>query len=264
MVGIHSRSSALSTAIGLVLAASIGACSGDDTGSNAVLDGSTEAATDSSSDRTGAGGTDAATGTGGTDATTGTGGTDAAADAVGTDGATGTGGAVAPDASDGAAEASGGDASPATGDAVADAVLDVVAADAAATDAALDATVTFAAVQSIFARCTGCHSTQLHAPSGGLDMVVNGVRSALVNVAAGFCADRKYVAPGQPDQSYVINAVTGQFPPVSATCTNNAVDGGTPMSRMPLNCSADGGSNPCLTAAEIQLLRDWIAGGANP
>ena len=109
----------------------------------------------------------------------------------------------------------------------------------------------FASVRPIFARCTSCHAPSLTeagtvASLGGLDLVTNGPYVALYNVVAGFCADRKYVNPGHPETSYLINAVSGDFPAESATCTNNDVDGGKPMIRMPAGCNPAGGANPCL------------------
>jgi hypothetical protein len=147
-----------------------------------------------------------------------------------------------------------------------------------------DAGIPFAAVKPIFDRCVGCHTSVLpdggpRTPTGNLDMVKNGVVAAVVNVTAGFCMDRKYIDTANPNNSYVLNAVGGNLPPTTATCTNNTEDGGRPMSRMPLNCvpvGPDGGpldmdagdgapiTNPCLTGPEVQLLINWIADGALP
>jgi hypothetical protein len=66
----------------------------------------------------------------------------------------------------------------------------------------------------------------------------------LVGVAAGEmpCTTYKLVAPGLPDQSYLVLKLQG-----SSACFSG--------SRMPKGM-------PALTAAQIQLVRDWIANGA--
>jgi hypothetical protein len=67
--------------------------------------------------------------------------------------------------------------------------------------------------------------------------------TALTTGSSRTCGDRPYVLVGQPDQSYLVEKLEAMRP----AC-------GTRMPR--------GGS--ALSAASLQLVRDWILGGANP
>jgi hypothetical protein len=104
------------------------------------------------------------------------------------------------------------------------------------------ASVSYAAdVQPIFdASCAGaaCHAGVM--PSAGLDLRPAASYGQLVEVPAEQCASRLRVAPGAPDQSYLVDKIRG---------TNLCA--GT---RMPKDSS--------LSPAEIQLVVDWIAAGA--
>lgn len=103
--------------------------------------------------------------------------------------------------------------------------------------------VSFAAdVQPIFtASCGGstCHSGAR--PSAGLDLTAGRAHGALVGVAAFQCASRLRVAPGDPDGSYLMAKLLGVD-----MCRGN---------RMPK-------AEESLTAEELDLVRDWICGGA--
>ncbi len=142
--------------------------------------------------------------------------------------------------------------------------------DGASGDGTTDGAVsTFAAIAPLFAACTRCHTGTsadggTRSPPGGLDMTTNGIYASLYDIVAPFCQDRKYVDPGRPDTSYLVNALTGTFPADSASCTNNHVDGGRAMFQMPPSCSPDGGTPSCFTQEQIALVRAWISAGAQP
>jgi hypothetical protein len=102
-------------------------------------------------------------------------------------------------------------------------------------------TVSFAGqVQPIFdASCTtNCHSG--NRPAGNLSLVTGAAYAELVNVAS-TCNGRKYVAPGSPETSYLINKVSGV-----GMCS------GSVMPKM--------GSE--LSQSQIDLIRAWICQGA--
>ena len=95
-------------------------------------------------------------------------------------------------------------------------------------------------VQPIFtASCARCHGGTR--PSAGLSLAAGASHAALVGVAAS-CGGRTRVVAGAPTASYLLDKLAG---------TN--LCGGA---RMPLN------GPPYLTAAEVDLIRRWIAAGA--
>ncbi|HEX5658843.1 MAG TPA: hypothetical protein VFX59_16705, partial [Polyangiales bacterium] len=67
----------------------------------------------------------------------------------------------------------------------------------------------------------------------------------LVTDKAGKCGTKPYVTPGEPANSYLIDLVT-----LTKPCASK-----DDVSRMP-----DG--LPALSEDDVQLLRDWITGGA--
>lgn len=92
-----------------------------------------------------------------------------------------------------------------------------------------------------------CASAQCHdanQPQQDLNLTAGAAYRALVNVNStqSTCTSYKLVLPGQPDQSYLIFKLAG-----SGACFTG--------SRMPKGASA-------LSAAQLQLFRDWIANGA--
>jgi hypothetical protein len=91
--------------------------------------------------------------------------------------------------------------------------------------------------------CPGCH--RMMGPAADLDLSSAGAAHGnLVGAGTTECGPgRARVVPGSPDTSYLINKLTG-------------VDmcAGLPMPR---------GRDP-LSAAQIELIRAWIAGGAAP
>jgi len=92
---------------------------------------------------------------------------------------------------------------------------------------------------------TGCISGACHdsmVPQQGLELTAAKAYADIVNVTASECASEKLIAPGAPDQSYLITKLVG-----SGTCYTG--------SRMPK-------TEPALSAAQIQLFRDWTANGA--
>jgi hypothetical protein len=101
--------------------------------------------------------------------------------------------------------------------------------------------VTFAQVhQQVIQPGCGCHV----AGAGGLVLsTLASSYTALTTGSSRTCGDRPYVLVGQPDQSYLVEKLEAMRP----AC-------GTRMPR--------GGS--ALSAASLQLVRDWILGGANP
>ena len=110
--------------------------------------------------------------------------------------------------------------------------------------------VSFSAdVQPIFtASCIGCHDDT---PPASLPLVASVAYDTIVDVAAvqdtlDPILDR--IEPGDPEASFLIHKIQG---------THTAV-GGRGV-RMPAGCP---GSRPCLSAAEIQLIRQWVLEGA--
>lgn len=96
-------------------------------------------------------------------------------------------------------------------------------------------------VQPIFnANCTRCHGF-----NGGLRLEAGFSYNQLVNVASGERPGVNRVTPGDPDNSYLYIKVAGNC--IAPNCLGD---------RMP-----QGGA---LGAADIQTIRDWIAGGAPP
>ena len=102
----------------------------------------------------------------------------------------------------------------------------------------VNAAVTLTQVQAqIFTPfCSGCHP-----PNGGLNLGAGSAWSSTVNVNSSEQSSLKRIKPGDPDNSYLYRKVNG----------GPSITG----SRMP-----QGG--PFLSAAQIQLLRDWILAGA--
>jgi hypothetical protein len=99
---------------------------------------------------------------------------------------------------------------------------------------------TYSAVQSVWTgTCTGCHGT-----SGELDLAEGASHGNLVGVAANACGPTLRVAPSDPDNSALIQKMTG------TTC-------GT---RMPRNNQTYFDNNPGL----VVRVRSWILAGANP
>jgi hypothetical protein len=99
-------------------------------------------------------------------------------------------------------------------------------------------------IQPIFNNngCVGCHGG-----SGGLTLAPGQSYNNLVKVnAQAGCTTKKRVLPGNPDESVL-------YIRISATTTSTECG---PNSRMP-----QGG--PRLPQATIDLVRDWIAQGAN-
>jgi hypothetical protein len=91
--------------------------------------------------------------------------------------------------------------------------------------------------------CPICHDAVT--PSAGLDLAsAAAAYTSLVNKSTDSCSpNRLYVAPGSPDTSYLINKLTDV-----GICSGV---------RMPRN-------RPPLSAAQIDLVRAWIAAGAAP
>ncbi|HKU44993.1 MAG TPA: hypothetical protein VJR89_42830 [Polyangiales bacterium] len=89
----------------------------------------------------------------------------------------------------------------------------------------------------------GCGTTSCHGgtrPAEGLDLsTASRAKSALVDVASTQCTNKLLVKPKDPNQSYLINKLTG-----SSMCSG---------SRMPKGGSA-------LTQAQLDTIRAWIAG----
>lgn len=89
-------------------------------------------------------------------------------------------------------------------------------------------------------RCAfvGCHGPF---PNLGLVLLRGQSYSSLVNVTSAELAPMKRVLPGEPNSSYIVLKLEGDPRIVSE--------------RMPYG-------GPYLSAAEIQMVRDWIAAGA--
>ncbi|HEU4728570.1 MAG TPA: hypothetical protein VFT22_11785 [Kofleriaceae bacterium] len=100
-------------------------------------------------------------------------------------------------------------------------------------------------LQPIFdASCSGAQCHDASQPASGLQLTAGTSYGALVGPSSteAPCTGYRLVAPGQPDQSYLVFKLQG-----SGACTSG--------SRMPKGAAA-------LSAAQLQLFRDWIANGA--
>ena len=89
-----------------------------------------------------------------------------------------------------------------------------------------------------------CANAECHGGrAGGLDLTAGREYTSLVGVAAMECADgRRYVEPGHPESSYIVDKLRGSI----CRCSGE---------RMPLG-------GPYFTDGEIALFMDWIAEGA--
>jgi len=88
--------------------------------------------------------------------------------------------------------------------------------------------------------CINCHTNQGRNPTGGLNLAVNPY-DAIVNVPSRRRPDMMLVAPGNPENSYIIHKLEGRSDIVGA--------------RMPFN-------GPYLTNGQILVIRRWIEIGA--
>lgn len=103
--------------------------------------------------------------------------------------------------------------------------------------------VAYTQVQAIWTRsCTGAQCHDASSPQGGLELTPSASYAELVNKPGGSCTQYDLVEPGFPERSYLVFKLQGSGP-----CFMG--------SRMPKPPDA-------LTAAEIQLVRDWVFNGA--
>jgi hypothetical protein len=89
--------------------------------------------------------------------------------------------------------------------------------------------------------CVTCHTDVGRAPAGGLNLTHDVAYDQIVNVTSVQVQSLKYVSPGNPDGSYLLQKVMG-----------TAVVG----RRMPFN------GPPYLTDGQILILKRWIELGA--
>lgn len=104
----------------------------------------------------------------------------------------------------------------------------------------LDATLQSIQDQVFTPACTGCHAGG--AAPQGLRLDAANSYAMLVGVASSQSAGVLRVAPGRPDDSYLVQKLEG-----------HAAVG----ARMPLG-------GPYLDAAQVAVIRQWIVGGALP
>lgn len=90
--------------------------------------------------------------------------------------------------------------------------------------------------------CTQCHSSTGRAPSGGLNLNHDVAYEQLVNAAVREKPGAIRIIPGDPDNSYLIQKLTGSA--------------GIAGRRMPQN------GPPYLSDGQIEIIRRWIAIGA--
>jgi hypothetical protein len=127
---------------------------------------------------------------------------------------------------------------------------------AACSDSEAPSVVSFAqAVQPIFTnRCVLCHDDTAPPPgSSPMNLMAGAAYANIVNVPAAETAtvtDLDRIEPGDPEASYLIHKIQG---------THTAPSVGGSGERMPRGCTA---LPPCLSAAEIQLIRQWVLEGA--
>lgn len=116
--------------------------------------------------------------------------------------------------------------------------------------------VPFADVQALFARTCITDACHGRSGSGGLRLTTAALsHAALVDQPADQVPSVRLVAPGDPDNSYLVMKVEG-----------------TMRQRLPMECATAPGRNPCgaqmpqlaapLTQAERALIRNWILAGA--
>lgn len=90
-------------------------------------------------------------------------------------------------------------------------------------------------------KCSGCHNGVGTMPPGVLNLTAGGTYKAVINVATGEQPNLKYVVPGDPANSYLVQKLLGSA----------GITGG----RMPLN-------GPYLDDATIAQVAAWVAAGA--
>jgi hypothetical protein len=111
-------------------------------------------------------------------------------------------------------------------------------------------TMTFTKVYTdiISGPCLPCHAPGgVGAAAGGLDM--SNQATAYTNLqksAVATCSGFARVVPGDPAMSLLVEKVESAHPPCGT--------------QMPYAC---GGATPCLSAAKVQEIVDWINDGAN-
>jgi hypothetical protein len=89
--------------------------------------------------------------------------------------------------------------------------------------------------------CVNCHTNVGRNPSGGLNLASNAYAN-LVNVPSRGRPDLKLVAPGDPENSYIVHKLEGR-PDIIGL-------------RMPRN------SGPFLTSGQMLIIKRWIELGA--
>ncbi|TFH32141.1 MAG: hypothetical protein E4H00_02035 [Myxococcales bacterium] len=111
---------------------------------------------------------------------------------------------------------------------------------------------TFGVVQAVFETrgCTNatCHGQPAETAGGGLDLRADNAYANLINVK-GSSADMSLVFPGEQDLSLLYQKVAAKTL-------------GADLSAMGISGSPMPSSTDVLTAEELELLRDWIRGGA--
>jgi hypothetical protein len=90
--------------------------------------------------------------------------------------------------------------------------------------------------------CTQCHTNTGRNPSGGMNLNHDTAYDQIVNVASRAKPGVMRIVPGDPDNSYLFQKITG-----APGITGN---------RMPNN------GPPYLTDGQILIIRRWIANGA--
>jgi hypothetical protein len=92
------------------------------------------------------------------------------------------------------------------------------------------------------AACVTCHTNAVHAPSGGLNLLHDVAYDQLVNVPSREEPALRYVAPGDPNSSYLIHKLEG--------------GPGIIGRQMPFS------GPPYLTSGQLAIIRRWIEIGA--
>lgn len=106
--------------------------------------------------------------------------------------------------------------------------------------------VAYSEIQSLLNR--SCVAGQCHdaiMSQAGLDLTASASYGELVNNPSGSCTSYQLVEPTRPDRSYLVAKLVGS--------NGGACFVGSRMPKAP---------EPALTAAEVQLVRDWIFNGA--
>jgi hypothetical protein len=109
---------------------------------------------------------------------------------------------------------------------------------------------TFATFKEAINSFTGCTSSDCHGTGNhtGLDLQTEaGFLDRITTGTTAKCGGRKFIEPGNPDESAIVKAMEG-------TCEM--------LERMPRACIEEEFSSNCMSPDYVASIRAWIAAGA--